>query len=122
MLNSLINVQVKLVLIESINHKTPYVVSSKRFLHQSAIQCSQSLNSNAWKQRHVNDEYVKRARYENFRARSAYKLLEINDKHNLIRPGQVVIDLGASPGSWTQVATRLMGLNREFLASKSNKQ
>ena len=109
-----------MILIEPIKRrKTSFVLlCTSRLLHLSAIECSQSLNSSAWKQRHVNDEYVKRARYENFRARSAYKLLEINAKHDLIRPGQVIIDLGASPGSWTQVATRLMGLNREYLANK----
>jgi 23S rRNA (uridine2552-2'-O)-methyltransferase len=76
---------------------------------------SQSLDSSSWMKRHVNDEYVKKARYENYRARSAFKLLEIDAKHHLIRPGNVVIDLGASPGSWTQAATRLMGLSRDLI-------
>lgn len=56
-----------------------------------------------WIARHVNDPYVKRSVAEGFRSRAAYKLLEIADKDRLLRPGMVVVDLGAAPGSWTQV-------------------
>ncbi|CAN6134555.1 FtsJ 23S rRNA methylase [Methylophilaceae bacterium] len=62
---------------------------------------------------HVNDEYVKRAQKEGYRARAAYKLIEIDDKDKLIKPGMTIVDLGATPGSWSQVATqRLKGQGR----------
>ena len=64
-------------------------------------------------QEHVNDPYVKLAQKDGYRARAAYKLLEIDDKDRLIRPGMVVVDLGSTPGSWSQVAIqRLKGHGR----------
>ncbi len=62
-------------------------------------------------QRHVNDEYVKRSQKEGFRSRAAYKLLELQDRDHFIQPGQVVVDLGAAPGGWAQVAVREVGSN-----------
>ncbi len=65
---------------------------------------TKKLRSNrAWIERHINDPFVKRSRQEGYRARSVYKLIELNDKEKLIRPGMCVVDLGAAPGSWTQV-------------------
>ena len=70
-------------------------------------------SSKAWMQEHVNDEFVKRAQKEGYRARAAYKLIEIDDKDKLIKPGMTIIDLGATPGSWSQVAVqRLKGQGR----------
>ena len=63
-----------------------------------------SLSSTNWLRRQLNDPFVKLAKEEGFRSRAAYKLIEINDKFNLIRPGDHVLDLGAAPGGWTQVA------------------
>src|SRR5690606_35039378 len=63
-------------------------------------------SSKAWMQEHVNDEFVRRARQEGYRARAAYKLIEIDDRDKLIRPGMTIVDLGAAPGSWSQVASR----------------
>jgi len=60
-------------------------------------------------QRHVNDEYVKRSQKEGYRSRAAYKLLELQDRDHFIKPGQVVVDLGAAPGGWTQIAAREVG-------------
>ncbi|MBL8324521.1 MAG: RlmE family RNA methyltransferase [Rubrivivax sp.] len=60
----------------------------------------------AWLHDHVSDPYVKRAQQEGYRARAAYKLTEIDDALRLIRPGQVVVDLGAAPGAWSQVVRR----------------
>ena len=61
-------------------------------------------------QEHLNDEFVKRAQKEGYRARAAYKLIEIDDKDKLIKPGMTIVDLGSSPGSWSQVAVqRLKG-------------
>jgi 23S rRNA (uridine2552-2'-O)-methyltransferase len=66
--------------------------------------------SKGWMQEHVNDEYVKRAQRDGYRARAAYKLIEIDDKDHLIKPGMTIVDLGSTPGSWSQVAVqRLKG-------------
>lgn len=71
--------------------------------------------SKAWMQEHVNDEFVKRAQRDGYRARSAYKLIEIDDRDKLIRPGMTVVDLGAAPGSWSQVVMqRMQGRGRVF--------
>jgi 23S rRNA (uridine2552-2'-O)-methyltransferase len=66
-------------------------------------------SSKRWMQRHVSDEYVQRAQREGYRSRAAYKLLELQDKDRLIKPGDVVVDLGAAPGGWSQVAAKLVG-------------
>lgn len=66
-------------------------------------------------QEHVSDEFVKRAQREGYRARAAYKLMEIDDKDHLIKPGMIVVDLGSAPGSWSQVAMqRLQGKGQVF--------
>jgi len=66
--------------------------------------------SKAWMQEHLNDPYVKLAQKEGYRARAAYKLMEIDDKDRLIKPGMTIVDLGSAPGSWSQVAVqRLKG-------------
>ncbi len=67
-------------------------------------------NSSArWLREHFSDEYVKRAQQEGYRSRAVYKLLEINEKDRLVRPGLTVVDLGAAPGGWSQLAVKLMG-------------
>jgi 23S rRNA (uridine2552-2'-O)-methyltransferase len=69
-----------------------------------------SKTSKAWMQEHLNDAFVKQAQKDGYRARAAYKLIEIDDKDQLIKPGMVVVDLGSVPGSWSQVAVqRLKG-------------
>lgn len=68
-----------------------------------------SKTSKAWMREHLNDTYVQQARASGYRARAAYKLLEIDDKDKLLRPGMVVVDLGAAPGSWSQVASQKVG-------------
>lgn len=60
-------------------------------------------------QRHINDAYVQRAQRDGYRSRSAYKLLEINERDKLLAPGKVVVDLGAAPGGWSQVAGARVG-------------
>jgi 23S rRNA (uridine2552-2'-O)-methyltransferase len=68
-----------------------------------------SLASTLWLQRQLNDPYVAQARREGFRSRAAYKLIEIDGKYKLLKPGQKIVDLGAAPGGWSQVAaTRTM--------------
>ena len=64
--------------------------------------------SNAWLHEHVTDPYVQRAKAEGFRSRAAFKLMEIDDRDHLIRAGEVVVDLGATPGGWSQIAAKRM--------------
>jgi len=64
-----------------------------------------------WLLEHVNDPYVQKAKQEGYRSRAAYKLLEIDAKDRLIKPGSVIVDLGSAPGSWCQAAVRRMGAN-----------
>jgi 23S rRNA (uridine2552-2'-O)-methyltransferase len=61
-----------------------------------------------WLHDHINDPYVKLAQKEGFRARAAYKLKEIDEAEKLIKPGQIIVDLGCTPGSWAQYARRKM--------------
>jgi 23S rRNA (uridine2552-2'-O)-methyltransferase len=68
-----------------------------------------SASSRQWLRRHVNDPYVQRSKREGYRSRSAYKLIEIDDRDRILGPGAVVVDLGAAPGGWTQVATKRVG-------------
>ncbi|MES9966501.1 MAG: 23S rRNA (uridine(2552)-2'-O)-methyltransferase RlmE [Sedimenticola sp.] len=68
-----------------------------------------SKSSRRWLDRHVNDEFVKRAQKDGYRSRAVYKLLEIQEKDRILKPGQVVVDLGAAPGGWSQVAEKVVG-------------
>lgn len=76
-----------------------------------------SKSSSAWMQEHLDDPYVKKAQKDGYRARAAYKLLEINEKTQLIKKGMVVVDLGSAPGSWSQVAGQLVGDKGVLIAS-----
>jgi len=75
-------------------------------------------SSRQWLLRQINDKYVKEARLKQYRCRSAFKLLEINEKHNILKPGMKVLDCGAAPGSWSQVAAELTNANGELVACK----
>jgi len=68
-----------------------------------------SKSSRAWLKRHVNDPYVHRAKAHGYRSRAAYKLIEIAKRDKLARPGDVVVDLGAAPGSWSQALVERVG-------------
>jgi 23S rRNA (uridine2552-2'-O)-methyltransferase len=68
-----------------------------------------SKSSRQWLHRHVTDPYVQRSKREGYRSRSAYKLTEIDDKDRILKPGQVVVDLGAAPGGWSQVLAQRLG-------------
>jgi 23S rRNA (uridine2552-2'-O)-methyltransferase len=63
----------------------------------------------AWLERQLNDPYVARAKREGYRSRATYKLLEIDDKHRLLKPGGRIVDLGAAPGGWSQIAAERVG-------------
>ncbi len=67
--------------------------------------------------RHLSDPFVKQAQKEGYRSRSAYKLIELNEKDKLIRPGMRILDLGSAPGGWSQVAGRLVGDKGRVLAT-----
>src|ERR1700752_3754850 len=67
------------------------------------------LSSKLWLERQLNDPYVARAKREGFRSRAAYKLTEIDDKYRLLKPGMTVVDLGAAPGGWSQIAAKRVG-------------
>ncbi len=68
-----------------------------------------SLSSQKWLERQLNDPYVARAKREGYRSRAAYKLLEIDEKYKILKPGQRVVDLGAAPGGWSQIAAKVVG-------------
>lgn len=67
------------------------------------------LSSTLWLERQLNDPYVQKARAEGYASRAAYKLIEINEKHQILKPGDKVVDLGAAPGGWCQVAVAVTG-------------
>jgi len=68
------------------------------------------LSSKLWLERQLNDPYVTRAKREGLRSRAAYKLIEIDDKFHFLKPGMTVVDLGAAPGGWSQVAAKRIGV------------
>jgi len=70
-------------------------------------------SSRRWLERHMNDPYVQRSKADGYRSRAAYKLIEIDDKHHLLKPGMKIIDLGAAPGGWCQVAAARTGSTAE---------
>ncbi|MBX2808417.1 MAG: 23S rRNA (uridine(2552)-2'-O)-methyltransferase RlmE [Cellvibrionaceae bacterium] len=76
-----------------------------------------SKTSKAWLQEHVNDPYVKQAQEDGYRSRACYKLLELQRKDAVFRPGMTVIDLGAAPGGWSQIAVDLVGDQGKVIAS-----
>ncbi len=63
-----------------------------------------SLSSTLWLQRQLNDPYVARAKRDGFRSRAAYKLLEMDERYHLLKPGMRIVNLGAAPGGWSQIA------------------
>jgi len=77
---------------------------------------TRSKSSSAWLRRHVNDPYVRRANAQGYRARSAYKLLELVEREKLALPGHTVVDLGAAPGSWSQVLVECVGRSGRIVA------
>lgn len=78
---------------------------------------SRSKTSKSWLREHFDDVYVKKAQQDGYRSRAAYKLLELQEKDRIIKPGMTVVDLGAAPGGWSQVAAQLVGHNGLVIAS-----
>jgi 23S rRNA (uridine2552-2'-O)-methyltransferase len=77
---------------------------------------AKTASSRKWLDRQHSDPYVKQAQREGYRSRAAYKLLEIQEKDRILRPGMRVLDLGAAPGSWCQIAARLVGPSGSVVA------
>ena len=75
-----------------------------------------SVSSRRWLERQLNDPYVARAKREGYRSRAAFKLAEIDDRHHLLKPGGRVVDLGAAPGGWSQVAQKRVGSRGRVVA------
>ena len=80
-----------------------------RKLGQHVKNKKMKASSRQWLQRHINDPYVQRAQLEGYRARAAFKLLEIDEKHGILKGARRIIDLGAAPGSWSQIAAKVTG-------------
>jgi len=78
---------------------------------------ARSKSSRRWLKEHVNDPYVKQAQKDGYRSRASYKLLEIQEKDRILRPGMRVIDLGSTPGGWSQVTSRVIGDQGTLIAS-----
>jgi len=70
---------------------------------------ARSKSSKQWLKEHFDDDYVRRSQEQGYRSRASFKLLEMQEKDQLIRPGMTVVDLGAAPGGWSQVASELVG-------------
>ena len=87
------------------------------FLPLGFLHMARSKSSHRWLKEHVNDPYVKQAQKDGYRSRSSYKLLELNEKDKLIRPGMLIMDLGSAPGGWSQVAGKLVGDKGRVLAT-----
>ena len=77
---------------------------------------ARSKSSSRWMQEHFEDEYVKMAQVQGYRSRAVFKLKEIQEKDQLIKPGMNIIDLGAAPGGWSQLARELMGKKDKLIA------
>ncbi|GMR15208.1 MAG: 23S rRNA (uridine(2552)-2'-O)-methyltransferase RlmE [Gammaproteobacteria bacterium] len=77
---------------------------------------AKSKSSRRWLAEHFDDQYVKMAQQQGLRSRAAFKLMELDDKYNLLRKGLRVVDLGSAPGSWTQVVQRALGSSGQIIA------
>jgi 23S rRNA (uridine2552-2'-O)-methyltransferase len=84
----------------------------ERFAQRVKTARGRTVSSTKWLQRQLNDPYVAQAKREGWRSRAAYKLIEIDERYRLIKPGQVIIDLGCAPGGWCQYAAKKMKLEQ----------
>jgi 23S rRNA (uridine2552-2'-O)-methyltransferase len=81
------------------------------------VLLARSKTSDRWLKEHFDDVWVRKSREDGYRSRASYKLIELDDKDQLFRPGQLVVDLGAAPGGWSQVAVERVGDNGVVVAS-----
>ena len=77
---------------------------------------AKSKSSKGWLKEHFDDEYVRRSQQDGYRSRAIYKLIEINEKDRLIKPGMTVVDLGAAPGGWSEYCVKKLGKNGTIIA------
>ena len=91
-------------------------MTSDRRLKVRVKSKRKSQSSKLWLERQLNDPYVARARREGYRSRAAFKLIEIDDRHRILKPGGRVVDLGAAPGGWAQVASSRVGAQGRVVA------
>ncbi len=77
---------------------------------------ARSKSSSEWLQEHFKDQYVKKSQQDGYRSRAAYKLLQIQEKDRIIKPGMNVVDLGSAPGGWSQVARQFIGTKGKVVA------
>jgi len=91
-------------LVKIVRNQTVHVKTAK----------GRSVSSTRWLHRQLNDPYVQMAKAEGYRSRAAYKLLEIHDKYKIFKKGQVVVDLGAAPGGWSQIAAKKIGISKPW--------
>ena len=97
--------------------------ASRPVVHCPAVRHASSSSSTRWKTRQGGDFFAKEARVQGLKSRAAFKLLEINEKHKLFKPGQTVVDLGYAPGSWSQVRLQSVpSALQPFLTSPSRSQ
>ena len=85
------------------------IASRRRPAVRVRAKSRRSESSRQWLQRHLNDPYVAAAQKDGYRSRAAYKLIQLNEKFDLLKPGMRIIDLGAAPGGWTQVTAKILG-------------
>ncbi|MGF1546478.1 MAG: 23S rRNA (uridine(2552)-2'-O)-methyltransferase RlmE [Thiotrichales bacterium] len=78
---------------------------------------ARSKSSRRWLDEHFSDEFVRRAQTEGYRSRAVFKLLELDERYRLLKPGMMIVDLGAAPGGWSQVVARKLGRNARVIAS-----
>ncbi len=98
--------------ISTMNKKPPSPFSGKRDLTVRVKTADKrKISSTRWLERQLNDPYVKQAKRDGYYSRAAYKLLEIDAKYGILQKGAKVIDLGAAPGGWSQVAAKIVGAN-----------
>ncbi|MFD0916019.1 RlmE family RNA methyltransferase [Pseudahrensia aquimaris] len=93
--------------------KTPKSTNIRNMHTKVKTARGRKLSSTLWLQRQLNDPYVQKAKAEGYASRAAYKLLEMDERYNLLKPGQRVLDLGAAPGGWCQVAAAKLGSKAE---------
>ncbi len=97
--------------------RKPGAAKDPRFAERVKTAHKRSLSSTLWLQRQLNDPYVQRAKDEGWRSRAAFKLIEIDEKHRLLKRGQTIVDLGCAPGGWAQYAAKRTG-SAEGLSGK----
>jgi 23S rRNA (uridine2552-2'-O)-methyltransferase len=86
--------------------KKPTIATGRK-LGQKIRKKKMKASSRRWLERHINDPYVQRSKHEGYRSRAAFKLLEIDEKHKILKGAKHIIDLGAAPGGWAQIASKV---------------